>query len=156
MGKIGITMEMKWKIPDINGISYTSTMSIYSDGELIAELLPGKGLVLAKDPDTKESWIVAENPPPGDYVIVIESGNDIIVYDSGTIAGDPVIPQEPLTHSWQKILGDLPLVDVKTATDRFLICKSCPKNEDNVCLACGCFLPAKTKNKDDSCPLHKW
>lgn len=151
---------MKWKIPDINGISYTSTMSIYSNGVLIAELLPGKGLVLAKDPETKECWVVAQDPPPGDYTILIESGTEsgtsVIVYESGVISGEKTISNETVEHSWKRILPNVDIVDVKTATDRYLICKGCPQFQNDVCLACGCFLPFKTKTKGEFCPQEKW
>tara|TARA_R110000851_G_scaffold71614_3_gene159201 strand:+ start:5301 stop:5516 length:216 start_codon:yes stop_codon:yes gene_type:complete len=40
---------------------------------------------------------------------------------------------------------------------RMKICKECPsKSKENVCMECGCYLPAKTKSKRETCPLKKW
>ena len=40
---------------------------------------------------------------------------------------------------------------------RMAICEECPfKTKMNVCKACGCYLPAKTKSKVESCPKNKW
>ncbi len=43
---------------------------------------------------------------------------------------------------------------------RMAICKECPKHHNNFCIkkrgGCGCYLPAKTKVLDQSCPDRKW
>ena len=46
----------------------------------------------------------------------------------------------------------------KMATERMLICNQCnDKNIAlNVCKLCGCFLPTKTRVKEEECPKNKW
>ena len=46
----------------------------------------------------------------------------------------------------------------EVATKRMLICNECPSKDKtfNKCKECGCFLPAKTRVLDESCPLDKW
>ncbi len=39
---------------------------------------------------------------------------------------------------------------------RMSICNTCEKNVANVCIECGCFLPAKTKAPEENCPINKW
>ena len=40
---------------------------------------------------------------------------------------------------------------------RMEVCEECPlKSRNNVCTACGCYLPAKTKVKEELCPKNKW
>ena len=41
---------------------------------------------------------------------------------------------------------------------RMEICRSCPNYIKIVgtCAECGCFMPAKTKMKSQSCPIGKW
>jgi hypothetical protein len=44
------------------------------------------------------------------------------------------------------------------ATERFEICKACPEliQLTKTCKKCGCFMEAKTKLPNASCPLNKW
>ncbi len=48
--------------------------------------------------------------------------------------------------------------DVKySAQKRYAICDKCKhKTKTNRCNLCGCFLPAKTKSMDSSCPIGLW
>ena len=40
---------------------------------------------------------------------------------------------------------------------RMEICKSCEKlSPHSFCRMCGCFMPAKTKLANESCPIGKW
>jgi len=40
---------------------------------------------------------------------------------------------------------------------RIAICKECPElNKLNFCRQCGCFMPAKVRIPQVSCPLLKW
>ncbi len=41
---------------------------------------------------------------------------------------------------------------------RMSICRQCDKLHpiSKLCMACGCFMPAKTKYKPANCPLGKW
>lgn len=49
-------------------------------------------------------------------------------------------------------------VPKEVAEARQKICNACPKRIDitNQCKECGCFLAAKTKIKQEECPLLKW
>jgi len=42
--------------------------------------------------------------------------------------------------------------------ERMSICSTCPQliQITKQCKKCGCFMEAKTKLADASCPLHKW
>jgi hypothetical protein len=43
------------------------------------------------------------------------------------------------------------------ALNRFKICAKCPmKSPRNFCRKCGCFLPAKVRSLNDSCPIGNW
>ena len=41
---------------------------------------------------------------------------------------------------------------------RMDICRSCDRlnNITKTCKECGCFMPAKTKIPNESCPIGKW
>lgn len=54
--------------------------------------------------------------------------------------------------------GDLEFVTKTKAKERQAICNQCEaKNKKlNVCTICGCYLPAKTKLKESSCPMSQW
>jgi len=45
----------------------------------------------------------------------------------------------------------------ETSLARYSICKQCPKfTAARRCSECGCFMAAKTKLKEATCPLGKW
>jgi len=45
----------------------------------------------------------------------------------------------------------------KLATKRMKICLECPKLKDNKrCGMCGCFMPAKVRCENATCPLKEW
>ena len=45
----------------------------------------------------------------------------------------------------------------KIATNRMATCLDCPKlKKDNRCGLCGCFMPAKVRSINSTCPLKKW
>ena len=47
--------------------------------------------------------------------------------------------------------------DKDVATNRLSICMDCPQlTKAKRCQECGCFMVAKTKLKDATCPLGKW
>lgn len=54
------------------------------------------------------------------------------------------------------------LASEETISSRQEICSSCPKNINNTCSICGCFLkgnkltPGKTEVASESCDLGKW
>ena len=39
---------------------------------------------------------------------------------------------------------------------RLRICEGCDSRHENVCLACGCYLPLKARLRAADCPLEKW
>ena len=44
----------------------------------------------------------------------------------------------------------------KTSIARYEICKACPYYVSLRCKKCGCFMAAKTKLKEATCPIGKW
>ena len=46
----------------------------------------------------------------------------------------------------------------KIATNRMITCLDCEKFKikERKCGICGCFMPAKVRNVDSTCPLNKW
>ena len=44
----------------------------------------------------------------------------------------------------------------KPFEERLKICQRCPSNINECCKECGCFIKAKTKVKELSCPYGKW
>ena len=53
-------------------------------------------------------------------------------------------------------------IDTKESRDlmetRMPLCNLCPNKIKltNTCKECGCFLPAKTRVKDEQCPIDLW
>lgn len=43
-----------------------------------------------------------------------------------------------------------------TAQSRYAICLKCESNDLGQCLACGCFVAAKVRNRNEQCPSGKW
>lgn len=62
------------------------------------------------------------------------------------------------TRPWDLLNPNTEYVDENIAKDRLDICKGCPEffSLTNQCKECGCFMVAKTKIKNASCPLGKW
>ena len=62
------------------------------------------------------------------------------------------------TRPWDLVNPQTKYVDESTASSRFDICNSCefliPVTKQ--CKKCGCFMAAKTKIENASCPLGKW
>lgn len=45
----------------------------------------------------------------------------------------------------------------KLSKIRMDVCNRCEfKSNSNICNKCGCYLLAKTKNKDSNCPISLW
>lgn len=44
----------------------------------------------------------------------------------------------------------------KTTVERLKICSSCEHFKFRVCKKCGCFMPAKVKLQEATCPIGKW
>jgi len=62
------------------------------------------------------------------------------------------------TRPWDLLNPNTEYVDEEVATNRFDICKACPKliKATNQCSECLCFMNLKTKMAKAECPLHKW
>lgn len=54
--------------------------------------------------------------------------------------------------------GQLKFTSKQIAKDRYNTCLSCEirNSKLNICTACGCYLPWKTKLKDAKCPIEAW
>lgn len=49
------------------------------------------------------------------------------------------------------------LARTEVAKDRLDTCKSCPRlRAGSICSLCGCFMQAKTKLENATCPENKW
>jgi Family of unknown function (DUF6171) len=56
------------------------------------------------------------------------------------------------------VTGKLEFVDATVAAERMAICDGCEVQNTalKMCTACGCFLPAKVRLKESSCPMELW
>ena len=53
--------------------------------------------------------------------------------------------------------GDLKVSDKPKSEQRYTICQSCPDFQATLtCRLCGCFMPAKVKLEQATCPAGKW
>jgi len=58
---------------------------------------------------------------------------------------------------WDIFNKNLGRVETVVAAERMEICRACPRFfPTGNCLECGCFMIAKTKLPNASCPLGKW
>jgi len=59
---------------------------------------------------------------------------------------------------WDLINPKVERASEEEAHSRFAICRRCPELTEmtRICKQCGCFMYAKTKLKDATCPLGKW
>lgn len=61
------------------------------------------------------------------------------------------------TRVWDLVNPNANFVDKDAAQARYDICKECPfLLPTKQCSKCGCFMKAKVKLADASCPEHKW
>lgn len=56
------------------------------------------------------------------------------------------------------VTGKLEFVEAKVADERMDICNQCEVQNTmtKMCTACGCFLPAKVRLKESTCPMELW
>lgn len=56
------------------------------------------------------------------------------------------------------VTGKLQISPGELAQQRYAICNACPVFNSTImtCGDCGCFMPAKTKLKEATCPRGKW
>lgn len=66
--------------------------------------------------------------------------------------------QNKLKELSQQVANSVELADAETSAQRIEICKNCEFliSISNTCSKCGCFMAAKTKLKNVSCPIKKW
>ena len=58
---------------------------------------------------------------------------------------------------WDLFNKNIGRVEKEIASERFKICMECPKFlPTGQCKECGCFMLAKVKLPNASCPDHKW
>jgi hypothetical protein len=59
---------------------------------------------------------------------------------------------------WDLLNKNIGRVESEVASSRFEICKACPEliQLTKTCKKCGCFMEAKTKLPNASCPIGKW
>ena len=66
-------------------------------------------------------------------------------------------PSERPARPWDLFNKNIGRVETAIAEERLALCKSCPKYmPTGNCSECGCFMSAKVKLPNASCPLHKW
>lgn len=73
---------------------------------------------------------------------------------------------EEIYIGWKNLVFPSPEIE-QLAKERIEICVDCTVpsrdgrtinglNENNRCVKCKCYMPAKTRNPNSSCPLKKW
>jgi hypothetical protein len=62
------------------------------------------------------------------------------------------------TRPWHLLSSTTSFVAEETSSSRFNTCKVCPEliKATKQCKKCGCFMVAKTRLSDATCPLGKW
>lgn len=62
------------------------------------------------------------------------------------------------TRPWDLVNPNTKWVSGEISAKRFEICKACPEFIQGTarCKKCGCFMKAKTKLENATCPLSKW
>ena len=62
------------------------------------------------------------------------------------------------TRPWDALNPNAPRVDTELAESRLAICLGCPRliQVTKQCKECGCFMGAKVKLANASCPLGHW
>jgi|TARA_B110000879_G_scaffold129707_1_gene170411 molybdenum cofactor biosynthesis enzyme MoaA len=66
-----------------------------------------------------------------------------------------VTPSEITIEEQIKLM--IGLAKPKVSKERLEICKACPRlRASSVCSLCGCFMQAKTKLENATCPENKW
>lgn len=56
------------------------------------------------------------------------------------------------------VTGKIKFVTATVSNERMAICNGCDAQNKAIktCTACGCFLPAKVRLKEASCPMELW
>lgn len=64
---------------------------------------------------------------------------------------------EEIFTGWKNLIFENEVIEV-IAKERIRICvEECKElNDYNSCSQCGCYMPAKARSPQSSCPLNKW
>ncbi len=59
---------------------------------------------------------------------------------------------------WDLINPNTEWATLEVSSERYSICKACPEliKLTKQCKKCGCFMSAKTKLQEATCPIGKW
>jgi hypothetical protein len=62
------------------------------------------------------------------------------------------------SRPWDMLNPKIEFVDESVSSARYSLCKECPEliKLTHQCKKCGCFMSAKTKLPNATCPLGKW
>jgi hypothetical protein len=62
------------------------------------------------------------------------------------------------SRPWDMLNPKIEFVDESISSSRYSLCKECPEliKLTHQCKKCGCFMSAKTKLPNATCPLGKW
>ena len=62
------------------------------------------------------------------------------------------------TRPWDLVNPNSEWADISVSEERYSICQKCPEllSLTKQCKKCGCFMAAKTKLANATCPLGKW
>lgn len=62
-----------------------------------------------------------------------------------------------VVRPWDFINPETQYVEEEKQNERYAICEGCEHlTVAKTCTKCGCFMPAKTKLLNATCPLQKW
>lgn len=67
-------------------------------------------------------------------------------------------PYDRPARPWDLFNKNLGRVQTEVADERMAICRECPNlnSVTGTCKECGCFMSAKSKLPNASCPIGKW
>lgn len=67
-------------------------------------------------------------------------------------------PKDRPARPWDLFNKNVGRVTAELAEERIAFCEECPRYRKgvNLCRECGCFMPAKVKLPNASCPIGKW
>ena len=60
-----------------------------------------------------------------------------------------------IIDGWSNLVVRDPLIE-EMARQRARLCAVCSKNKFNICILCGCPLPAKTRSPEEKCDNGIW
>jgi hypothetical protein len=63
-----------------------------------------------------------------------------------------------IIEGWSKyLLNEFKITEPSLrAVKRLEVCNACENRERDICKECGCYIPAKTLVKNETCPKGKW